>query len=184
MTTERLVELDPEEVWRRLESYGTQDESVFRHLYDFGKALLDSLDQATERLDNKARVMIVWNAGLVAFVLTQLEKLSGVGKTIAVVAGFCALVSGLAAFLSLRVRDIGSFSDEAWFPDPTEATRTLIGTLKHHIFVASVVRNQNRALNQHKGKWLLRSQGSMVVSVALLSLIVILWSASLRIDVR
>jgi hypothetical protein len=165
------------EILRRLDSYG-ENEALYKHLFDFGRMLLSDLDQSTERLDNKGRVMIAWNAGVIAFVLTQVDKLPLIANAVAMLAVLLALGSGVVAFLSVKVRDSSSFSNDAWVPDASEATRTLAGTLRNHVYAAMIVRERNRALNREKGEWLLKSQGLMLVSIGALFLVVLIKSVT------
>lgn len=170
--------LGPEEVQRRLDAYDGSDEGLFRHLYDFGRAALEEVDTLTERLDTKARTMTVWSAGVIAFILTQIERLPTLARFWGVVAGALAFASGLAAFWSIKVRPSTSFSDKGWFPEPDEA-RDLIGALKYHVWTASGARERNAGLNRDKGEWLLKSQRLLLAAVFVLALIVALRSVGI-----
>jgi hypothetical protein len=168
------------EILRRLDSYGENDaEAVYRHLFDFGKMLLSDLDQSTERLDTKGRVMVAWNASVIAFVLTQIDKLPPIAKVVAVIAVLLALGSGVVAFLSIKVRDSASFSTETWLPDTAEAPRSLAGALRNQIYAAVIVRELNYQLNREKGEWLQKSQELVLLSVGALFFVVALKSFGL-----
>ena len=72
-----------------LDSY--EDQKVTDHLYAFGSMLITEIGQRADRIESKANLVIGWSTALLAFLFTQLGKLTGSGRELQILVSLVAL---------------------------------------------------------------------------------------------
>lgn len=160
---------------------GCQEKTVTDHLYGFGLTLIAEIAQRADRIESKANLVIGWSTAILAFLFTQLEKLSTLGRMLQFIAGGIAVLAMVAlwlSFLALRSRNDWIWpSDKDWFRESELESEERIK--KFHLQCLHGVRQTHQGITQEKGRLLRHSEWFLLMASLLLTVGVVLRIVSL-----
>jgi len=148
--------------------YSYDDADVTNQLYAFGSSLLSDLKERSDHVNSKATTILVWATGILAFLFSQSDKLSGsTSHVFALCSSLLALLAASSAFFSLRTRDDWKWpSDKSWLQP--KAVNNSDELKRYHLRVMHGVKQARHCIVEKKGNLLMYAELFLVLSGALL----------------
>ena len=157
-----------------------EETDVIDHLYSFGLMLTAEIGQRSDRIESKANLVVGWSTAILAFLVTQLGKLTASRHALQLIAIGIALLAMSAlwcAFLALKSRSDWIWpSDKDWFCESEVGSSERIK--KFHLQCLHGVRQTHQRITQKKGRMLRYSEWFLLTAALLLTLEVVLSLAS------
>jgi hypothetical protein len=154
-------DLSKDEVRELMKSY--ENAEVTNQLYEFGKTLLDEVQNRSARINSQSVAVLGWSTAILAFLF------AGVGKYSENI-GYAALCSAVLALLAMifSINALRTRSDWSWPSDQSWIHQTALGKEDHlkryHIRVMHDVRHGRITIVNAKANSVFRAELSLILA--------------------